>query len=146
MLLTKRFGVVGRSIRFQTTFLATRRVFVDGGVAGNSSTPGASTFFVTNTRPVVVAAHAVPVSAAVRSIWATFPPARSPQAASIRRTWPSSAQSPHWTPPIPVHSLHRMFASATVFVPSPAVCVRYAVRAVPTNIDLLTTGSLMIGE
>ena len=54
----------------------------------------ALTFFDTNTRPREVADHEVDVSAFVRSTDETSPPARSPQAASVSRVGPSSAQSP----------------------------------------------------
>jgi len=93
MLLTKRFGsiVVSSSSRVHVT-----------EAAGS-----ASTFFEMNTRPVVVAAQAEDASATVRSIAATAPPARSPQAALVSRTAPSSAQSPHTTVKSPVQVLQR---------------------------------------
>ena len=79
MLLTNRFGVTASSSsRVQVT-----------AAAGS-----ASTFFVTKTRPVVVAAQPVDVSAFVRSIATTAGPARLPQAALVSGTAPSGAQSP----------------------------------------------------
>jgi len=45
----------------------------------------------------------------------------------------------------PVHVLQCCWASAIVIVPRPAVFVRYAVRLLPANIVLLTTGSLITG-
>ncbi len=42
-------------------------------------------FFEMNTRPVWVAAHSVEVLLAVRSTATTYPPARSPQTAPVRR-------------------------------------------------------------
>ena len=81
MLLTNRPGMVAES--------SSRRVH-ETALAGS-----ASTFFEMKTRPVVVAAHALDVSAVVRSIAAMLPPARLPQAAFVSRVGPSSAQSPH---------------------------------------------------
>src|SRR5947207_838933 len=129
MPLTKRLGVVGRSIRFHVT--------ADAG--------SASTFFEMKTRPLVVAAHDVEVSPAVRSIAAMLPPERSPQVALVSRTAPSSAQSPQVTAKSPVHVLQCSCASAIVSVPRPAVFVRYAVRLLPANIVLLTAGSTITG-
>src|SRR5512132_259081 len=133
MLLTNRFGVAAESSssRVQVTALA----------------GSASTFFEMKTRPVVVAAHAVDVSAAVRSIAAVAPPARVPHAAFVSGVGPRRAQSPQALPgPVPVHSLQTACAWSYVLLPSPAVFVRYAVSPVPANIVLLTTGSLMTGE
>src|SRR6266511_528187 len=132
MLLTNRFGVTASSSsRVHKTALA----------------GSASTFFEMKTRPTVVAAQALDVSAGVRSMEAVAPPARSPQAASLSGVAPSRSQSPHvLNGPVPVHSLQIVFAWATVRVPRPAVFVRYAVRPVPANSVLLTTGSLITGE
>ena len=70
MLETKRPGsiAVSSSSRDQVTALA----------------GSAPTFFVMKTRPVIVAAHAVDESAAVRSTAETPAPARSPQTALVR--------------------------------------------------------------
>src|SRR5918993_2624888 len=151
MELTIRFGVTeSSSMRVQVTLVATRCVYGSfGGIRGCRTTVGSAfTFFVMKTRPVLVAAHALDVSAVVRSIAATLPPARLPQAAAVKRTGPSSAQSPHVMSgrKSPVHVLQCFWASAIVIVPRPCVLVRYAVRPVPANIQPLTTGSLMIGE
>src|SRR5918994_6039534 len=151
MLDTNRFGsiAVSSSSRVHETLVATRCVYGSfGGIRGLRSTVGSAfTFFVMKTRPVLVAAHAVNVSAVVLSTAATLPPARSPQAEAVKRTGPSSAQSPHvmlgWKSP--VHVLQCSWASAMVIEPRPCVFVRYAVRPVPANIVPLTTGSLMIG-
>src|SRR5262249_55512323 len=97
------------------------------------------------TRPSVVAAHAVDVSATVRSIAATPPPARSPQNPEVRRLGPSSAQSPQTASKVPVHSLQIRLAPASDRLPRPDVFVRYAVRPVPRNIVPLTFGSLIAG-
>src|SRR6266545_1547181 len=136
MLLTNRFGVTASSSsRVHKTALA----------------GSASTFFEMKTRPTVVAAQALDVSAGVRSMEAVAPPARSPKAASSSGVGPSRSQSPHVEKlpggiPVPVHSLQIVSASAMVRVPRPAVFVRYAVRPVPANSVLLTTGSLITGE
>src|SRR5437868_5896718 len=90
--------------------------------------------------------HAVEVSALVRSIAATALPARVPHAASVNGVGPRRAQSPQVAARVPNHSLQTACASAYVLVPRPAVLVRYAVRPVPANIVLLTTGSLITGE
>src|SRR5688500_9213979 len=129
MLVTYLLGVAGAgwSIRLQVTEVATRLMpstWNGGGSTPISTTGPASTFFETNTRPVEVAAHAVDVSSFVRSTAATAPPARSPQAASVSLTLPSSAQSPHCALKLPVHSLQTVCASAIVLVPRPAVFVR----------------------
>src|SRR5215207_2162120 len=124
MLVTYLLGVAGdgRSIRLQVTEVATRLIPISG--SGPISTTGsASTFFETKTRPVDVAAQAVDVSSFVRSTAARLPPARSPQAASVNRTLPSSAQSPHCALKLPVHSLQTSCAWAIVLVPRPAVFV-----------------------
>ena len=85
----------------------------------------ASTSFVMKTRPVVVAAHSVDVSAVVRAIAAIAGPARSPQKASVSGFGPSRSQSPQVpNGPVPVHSLQTALASATVLEPRPAVFVR----------------------
>src|SRR6266511_1402602 len=129
MLLTKRFGVVGRSSRSQLTAL-----------------PGsASTFLVAKTRPVCVAAQAVVESVFVRSIATTDPPARSPRAALFNDGSAICTQSPQTTLKSPVHVLQCCCASAIVMVPRPWVFVRHAFDA-PANIHLLIFGSLMIGE
>src|SRR5262245_3902385 len=109
MLLTKRFGVVASSSsRVQLTELA----------------GSASALDEMNTRPVVVAAQAVDVLAAVRSTCPTPPPARLPQKADVSRLGPSSSQSPQVTEKSPVHSLQCWFASASVIESSPNVFVR----------------------
>src|SRR5829696_951548 len=98
MLETNRPGVTASSsTRVQLTLVATR-------APATIATGSASTFFDTNTRPVVVAAHAVDVSALVRSTAAIAPPARSPQATFVSVVGPSRAQSPHAT--VPVQKLH----------------------------------------
>ena len=51
--------------------------------------------------PVVVAVHAVDVLPLVRSIAATAPPALVPQTALVRRSGPSSTQSPHCASKVP---------------------------------------------
>ena len=87
-------------------------------------------FFEMNTRPVVVAAHAVDVSAVVRSTAETahgiggVGQARSPQKAAVSRFGPVSAQSPQTTEKSPNHVLQCCCASASVIVPSPWVFVR----------------------
>src|SRR5262245_27574396 len=131
MELTNRPGVAAESssIRVQVTALA----------------GSASTFFEMKTRPVVVAAHALDESAVVRSMAATFPPARLPQAALVKRGAPSSAQSPHVSANVPVHSLQIACASATVLLPRPAVFVLNAV-CVPAKSVFETTGSEITGE
>src|SRR6185369_5589164 len=48
----------------------------------------ASAFFETKSRPVVVAAHNVPVSLGARSIAATFPPDRLPSDEAVRLVAP----------------------------------------------------------
>ena len=55
----------------------------------------APTFFETKSRPVVVAAHAVTVSAGVRSIALTAPPERSPRSLVVSDELPARTQSPH---------------------------------------------------
>src|SRR4051812_33592298 len=65
----------------------------------------ASPFFETKTRPVVVAAHRVLLSAVVRSRAATFPPERVPKLALVSVTGPSLAQSPQTTVKSPKNSL-----------------------------------------
>src|SRR6266487_5731786 len=97
MLLTNRFGVAAES--------SSRRVH-ETALAGSWST-----FFEMKTRPLVVAAHTVEVSAFVRSIAATAPPDRVPHAASVNGVGPRRAQSPHVAKgPVPVHSLQTAFA------------------------------------
>ena len=81
-------------------------------------------FFEMNTRPVVVAAHDVDVSATVRSTADVAPPERSPQKADVSRFGPVSAQSPHWTLKSPNHVLQCSWASARLIDPSPCVFVR----------------------
>src|SRR5918997_3415593 len=132
MLLMKRFGAPAKSSssRVHETVVAS----------------SASTLPVTNRRPVVVAAHAELVLAFVRSIAATAPPARVPQDAAVRRSGPSSTQSPHTSSKVPKKELQMRLASSKVRLPRPAVLVRYTVRPVPANIVLDTTGSLMTGE
>src|SRR6185295_9767750 len=110
MLLTKRLGSLAASESSRV------HVTADAG--------SASTFFEMKTRPVVVAAHAVEPSPEVRSIAAMLPPARSPQAALVSRDVPSSAQSPHVSAKVPVHSLQIACASTIVLDPRPAVFVR----------------------
>src|SRR5687768_204496 len=127
MLLTNRFGAPAKS--------SSRRVQLTA--AGSL----ASTLFVRNSRPVVVAAHADVVLALVRSIAATAPPERVPQNAAVSRFGPSSAQSPHTASKVPVHVLQIRLASSSVRLPRPAVLVRYTVRPVPANIVFDTTGS-----
>src|SRR6202035_6039284 len=87
MLLTKRCGAAGERVAMRV-----KVTDVDGL---------ASAFFETKTRPVVVAAHSVELSAMVRSVAATTPPARVPSAAAVRSPgWlgpagpPSATQSP----------------------------------------------------
>src|SRR5512132_543465 len=98
MLVTYRLGVLGRSIRVQTT-----------AEAGS-----APTFFEMKTRPLFPPAHAVDVSAVVRSIAATeLPgPPRSPQKSLVSGLGPSRSQSPHGAAPLPVHSLQIACASS----------------------------------
>src|SRR5688572_12495277 len=99
MLDTKRLGETGLS--------SSRRVQV---TAPAGSAP---TFLVTKTRPVVVAAHAVVLSAVVRSTAATAPPALSaPCPAPFRATASIFTQSPHGRSKAPVHSLQRRCASS----------------------------------
>src|SRR5512134_2106214 len=128
MLLTKRSGVVGRSMRVQAT------------LAGRS----ASTFFEMNTRPVPVDAQAVDMSVTARSTAETALPARVPRAAEVSAGVAIWAQSPHVTAKSPNHSLQWPRNSDRVIAPMPHVLVRQTL-AVPTNIVFDTTGSLMIG-
>src|ERR671914_459861 len=130
MLVTNRFGVAASS--------SSR---VHPTVAGLA----ASTFLLMKTRPVVVAAHAVDVSAVVRSTAATAGPARSPQKASVNRLGPSSAQSPQSSGTVASHALHSVLACSIDRLPKPKVLVRYAVSPVPANIVPLTFGSLITG-
>src|SRR5262245_19389717 len=131
MLLTNRPGDSAES--------SSRRVH-DPALAGS-----AATFFVMNTRPVVVAAHPDELSAVVRSTAAMFPPARLPQAAFVNLGVPSSAQSPQVSAKVPVHSLQIACASASVLAPRPAVFVLKTV-CVPANSVFETTGSEITGE
>src|SRR6266480_7355271 len=110
MLLTNRFGAAAES--------SSRRV-QETALAGSWST-----FVEMKTRPLVVAAHAVEVSAFVRSIAATAPPERVPHAASVNGVGPRRAQSPQTAARVPNHSLQTACASAYVLVPRPAVFVR----------------------
>src|SRR5687768_1410690 len=125
MLLTNRFGVTASS---------SRRVKL------TAEAGSAFALLETNTRPVVVAAHRVELFARVRSTAATAPPARSPHSGAVRRTVPSSAQSPQTASKVPVHSLQIRLASSSVRSPRPNVFVRYAVRPVPAHIVPLTVG------
>src|SRR5262245_8772648 len=128
MLLTKRPGVIRRSMRFQVTALGT----------------AASTFFETNTRPAPVAAQAVLVSDTARSIAETELPARVPRAVEVKAGAAIGTQSPHTAAKSPVHLLQCCRNSASVMVPMPQVFVRQTLP-VPTNIVFDTFGSLMIG-
>ena len=84
----------------------------------------ASTFLEMKTRPVDVAAHAVEVSAVVRSTAATAGPARSPQKASVSGLGPSSAQSPQLSGICASQALQSSIACSIVRLPRPKVLVR----------------------
>src|SRR6266542_2951666 len=63
----------------------------DGSVSSRvyvTDPAAASAFFEMKTRPVVVAAHRVPVSLGARSIAATKPVARVPYEAAVRSVFP----------------------------------------------------------
>src|SRR6266545_571298 len=130
MLLTNLFGVTASS---------------SSRVHETAAAALASTLREMNTRPVVVAAHAVDVSAEVRSTAATAPPDRTPQNEPVSGLPPACCQSPHTPLKVPVHVLQTLFASASVRLPSPNVLVRKTVFPVPANIVPLTLGSLMTG-
>src|ERR687898_1789724 len=97
MLLTNLFGVTASS---------SSRVHV------TAEAGSALMFLEMKTRPVVVAAQPVDASAVDRSIAETAGPALSPHAASVRRTAPSSAQSPQTTVKSPVQVLQCCWASS----------------------------------
>src|SRR5512140_2088356 len=84
----------------------------------------ASTFFDTNTRAVLVAAHALDVSATVRAIHDIAPPERSPRAEDVSRGFAICSQSPQITVKSPYHSLQCVRKVARSIVPMPDVLVR----------------------
>src|SRR6476469_7714328 len=91
ILDTARFGEFGadKSHRVNVTVLA----------------GSASAFFEMKTRPVVVDAHSVELSAVVRLIQPMAPPLRVPRLAEVNETPSSGTQSPHCTVKSPVNSL-----------------------------------------
>src|SRR5437763_17213692 len=104
MLLMNRFGAVGAklSMRLKTTAL--------GG--------SALTFFDTDTRPWLVAAHRVDESLEARCNATTSPPLLSAPEKLEARAAPSGRQSPPVTAKSPVQSLQCWLKCAMVMVPS----------------------------
>src|SRR5918995_1627028 len=109
MLETNRFGssMVSSSSRVHETLVATRCVYGSfGGIRGCRSTTGsASTFFVMKTRPVLVAAHALDLSAVVLSTAATFPPSKFTSGETSKNEWKRKfgrATSKPFQPPSPI--------------------------------------------
>src|SRR3954454_23881286 len=99
----------------------------------------------TNTRPVVVAAHSVLASDAVRCSQLTFPPARAaPRPVPVRERPSRDTQSPQVVPEVkvPVNSLQ--FESRYACDP-PLSSVRQTWLS-PAYIVPCTVGSVMIGK
>src|SRR2546429_8940252 len=121
----------------------------DGGVSSRVQVPadGAASFafFEMKPRPVVVAAHSVPVSLGVRARAATKPPARVPYAAAVRSVAPAG----------PIRTKSPQFGSVPEVVNSGQLASRKAwlpaqsrVRQTlwePWKIVPALTGSAMIG-
>ena len=71
------------------------------------------------TRPVLVAAHNVVLSAAVLCTAATAPPAKVPSACAVSEVAPIVTQSPHCTVKSPVNSLQCLRNAAKLMEPIP---------------------------